>query len=93
VSNPVCPAYFFTVSLLSTFLFCMQAYVTNPVWVIAAPVMADGKHLAAIIWLSSSRYVRDVTLWHLAKRVTSHWVPYGKSDVTPGHTLLKRLSW
>ena len=36
-------------------IFMDGATVTNPQWVITAPIMADGKHLGAIIWLSNTR--------------------------------------
>lgn len=51
----LCCAALFPSLLCPQDIFLDQAYVTNPMWVIAAPVMAEGKHLAAIIWLSSSR--------------------------------------
>ncbi|KAJ9521920.1 hypothetical protein QJQ45_024789 [Haematococcus lacustris] len=36
-------------------IFLDQARVLNPLWVIAAPIIANEKHLGAIIWLSNSR--------------------------------------
>ncbi|GLC40874.1 Receptor-interacting serine/threonine-protein kinase 3 [Pleodorina starrii] len=36
-------------------VFMEQARVTNPTWVVAAPIAHAGKHLGAILWLSSSR--------------------------------------
>ncbi|GIL79555.1 hypothetical protein Vretimale_12236 [Volvox reticuliferus] len=36
-------------------VFMEQARVTNPTWVVAAPIAHGGKHLGAILWLSSSR--------------------------------------
>ncbi|GLI68191.1 hypothetical protein VaNZ11_012534 [Volvox africanus] len=36
-------------------VFMEQARVTNPTWVVAAPIAHSGKHLGAILWLSSSR--------------------------------------
>ncbi|KAG2452407.1 hypothetical protein HYH02_002650 [Chlamydomonas schloesseri] len=36
-------------------VFMEQARVTNPTWVVAAPIAHGGRHLGAILWLSSSR--------------------------------------
>lgn len=36
-------------------VFMEQAIVTNPCWVVAAPIVLDGQHLGAILWLSSTR--------------------------------------
>ncbi|KXZ55457.1 hypothetical protein GPECTOR_2g1006 [Gonium pectorale] len=36
-------------------VFMEQARVTNPTWVVAAPIAHAGRHLGAILWLSSSR--------------------------------------
>lgn len=36
-------------------IFMEQALVTNPCWVVAAPIVLEGQHLGAILWLSSTR--------------------------------------
>jgi len=36
-------------------IFLDQACIVNPTWVIAAPILCNGKHLGAIIWLSNTR--------------------------------------